>query len=98
MPFFEKNLSKNIPRGEKEIGLKMESEKSSSLSLPRRMRRSREQLYLRIKCSSPRRIVQKSWFSFGETRGAKRGGEEDAGSKKWKDSKKNLIEAYFWTI
>lgn len=70
MPFFEKNLSKNIPRGEKEIGLKMESEKSSSLSLPRRMRRSREQLYLRIKCSSPRRIVQKSWFSFGEARGA----------------------------
>ena len=88
MPFFEKNLSKNIPRGEKEIGLKMESEKSSSLSLPRRMRRSREQLYLRIKCSSPRRIVQ-------FRRSSRSGGEEDASSKKWKDSKKNLIEAYF---
>lgn len=92
MPFFEKNLSKNIPRGEKEIGLKMESEKSSSLSLPRRMRRSREQLYLRIKCSSPRRIVQ-NVVQF--RRSSRSGGEEDASSKKWKDSKKNLIEAYF---
>lgn len=64
-----KITSKNIPRGEKEVGsrLKMEREKfiSLSLSLPHRMRRSREQLYPRIKCSSPQRIVQNAaWFSF----------------------------------